>query len=131
MEGGSMEIEILSKKENPVIDRIEVQVLAKHQGGPTPKREEIRELVAGAFKVEKDCVVVDHTNSGFGQGETRAYVKVYPSKKRATEVERKPILIRNKLAQAEAKGKKGKEKPPAPTPAPAPAASPEPEEPKE
>ena len=108
-----MEIEILSKKENPVIDRIEVQVLAKHQGGPTPKREELRELVAGAFKVEKDRVIVDHTNSGFGQGETRAYVKVYPSKKRAIEVERKPILVRNKLAVAEVKQKKDKGKPPA------------------
>lgn len=121
-----MEIEILSKKENPVVDRIEVQVLAKHTGGPTPKREEIRELVAGAFKVEKDRVVVDHTNSGFGQGETRAYVKVYPSKKRATEVERKPILVRNKLVEAESKEKK--EKAAAPKPA---AAGPKPAKPKE
>ncbi len=121
-----MEIEILSKKENPVVDRIEVQVLAKHSGGPTPKREEIRELVAGAFKVEKDRVVVDHTNSGFGQGETRAYVKVYPSKKRATEVERKPILVRNKLVEAESKEKK--EKAAAPKPA---AAGPKPAKPKE
>jgi ribosomal protein S24E len=107
-----MDIEILSKKENQVIDRIELEVLAKHLGAPTPKREEIRELVAGAVRAEKDRVIVDHLETGFGHGMTRAYVKVYPSKKRALEVETRPILVRNKLAEPKPKAEKAKAAPP-------------------
>ncbi len=107
-----MDIEILSKKENQLIDRVELQVLAKHLGAPTPKREEIRELVAGAVRAERDRVIVDHLETGFGQGMTRAYVKVYPSKKRAMEVETRPILVRNKLATPKPKAEKAKSAPP-------------------
>ena len=107
-----MDIEILSKKENQLIDRIELEVLAKHLGAATPKREEIRELVASAVRAEKDRVIVDHLETGFGQGMTRAYVKVYPSKKRALEVETRPILVRNKLAEPKPKAEKAKAGPP-------------------
>ena len=107
-----MDIEILSKKENQLIDRIELEVLAKHLGAATPKREEIRELVASAVRAEKDRVIVDHIETGFGHGMTRAYVKVYPSKKRALEVETRPILVRNRLAEPKPKAEKVKAAPP-------------------
>ncbi len=137
-----MEIEILSKKENHLVDRVELEVVAKHQGAPTPKREEIRELVAVALKAERDQVIVDHLETSFGTGVTKGYVKVYPSKARALEVEERPILVRNTLAtpkpKAEKKaaapppGKSKEEKKPAapaaaaaaPAPAAAPAAKP-------
>ena len=104
-----MDIEIVSKKENPLLDRTELEVVARHEGAPTPKREEVRELVAAALKVKKEAVVVDHINTRFGQGESRSYVKVYSSKQQAMAVEREPILQRNKLVVKEAPEKKAVE----------------------
>jgi small subunit ribosomal protein S24e len=110
-----MEIEILSKKENRLIDRIELEVVAKHQGAPTPKREELRDLVAVALKADKDRVIVDWLKTSFGTGVTKGYVKVYPTKQRAIDVEERPILVRNKLAAPKPKAEKKAAKPPPPS----------------
>ena len=110
-----MEIEILSKKENRLIDRIELEVVAKHQGAPTPKREELRDLVAVAVKAEKDRVIVDWLETSFGTGVTKGYVKVYPTKQRAIDVEERPILVRNKLAAPKPRAEKKAAKPPPPS----------------
>ena len=110
-----MEIEILSKKENRLIDRIELEVVAKHQGAPTPKREELRDLVAVALKADKDRVIVDWLKTSFGTGVTKGYVKVYPTKQRAIDVEERPILVRNKLAAPKPTAEKMAAKPPPPS----------------
>ena len=51
-----MELEIVSKKDNPLLDRTELEVLAHHTGKPTPTRDEVREQVAAAMKAKKDVV---------------------------------------------------------------------------
>jgi len=109
-----MEIEILSKKENRLVDRIELAIVAKHQGAPTPKREEVRDLVAVAMKAEKDRVIVDWLDTRYGTGVTKGYVKVYPTKQRALDVEERPILVRNKLAAPKPKAEKKAAAPPPP-----------------
>ncbi len=120
-----MELEIVSKKDNPLLDRVELEVLAHHAGQPTPKRDEIRDQVAAAMKAKKDQVLVDHMESTFGKGESRGYVKVYKTKEAAQAIEREPILKRNasgtpakkaekpvaKAEKAAAKAEKPAEKP--------------------
>jgi small subunit ribosomal protein S24e len=116
-----MELEIVTRKENPLLDRIELQVLLHHEGEPTPKRDEVREKVATSQKAPKDRVVVDHLDPTFGMGVTRGYVKVYSNKQAALEVEEKPIVRRNKLEapekQAASKPAKEPEKEPKKEPA--------------
>jgi small subunit ribosomal protein S24e len=111
-----MELEIVSKKDNPLLDRLELEVSLKHHGEPTPKRTEVRELVAAAVKSKKDQVVVDHLESTFGKGLTRGYVKVYSTKAAALAIEERPIIVRNQLAppsekKAAKKAEKKAEKP--------------------
>jgi len=119
-----MELEIVSKKDNPLLDRTELEVLAHHIGKPTPTRAEVREYVAAAMKAKKDVVMVDHMDSTFGKGVTRGYVKVYKTKEAAMAIEREPIKKRNE-GGAKAPAPK-KEKAPAAEPEPKPAAEPEP-----
>jgi small subunit ribosomal protein S24e len=98
-----MELEIVTKKENPLLDRIELEVLARHTGQPTPRRDEVREQVAAAVKAKKDQVVVDHLDTTFGVGLTRGYVKVYKTKQAALAIEQRPIIARNRLETQEMK----------------------------
>lgn len=108
-----MEIEIVSKKENELLDRTEVNFKAMHPKEGTPQREAVREKLATMMKATKDRVIVDSMDSEFGKMETVGYAKVYKTKEAAMKFEREYVLIRNKL-----KEKVKVEKKAAPTPPP-------------
>ena len=118
-----MEVQILAKKDNPLLQRTEVSFKAIHKAEPTPTRDAIRQELAKHLKAAKDVVVVDGARSTFGRSETSGYAKVYKSKEQALSVERYHILVRNKLAEPKAKEAKPGEAalaPKAETPSPAP-----------
>lgn len=100
-----MELEIREKRENHLLDRVEVKFVISHPNQPTPRRENVREALSSELKVPKDRVVVDHMNSSFGVQDTVGYAKVYSKKEVAMEVERKYLLIRNKFIKEEKKAK--------------------------
>ena len=107
-----MEIEIVSKKENELLDRTEVTFKAVHPKEGTPQREVVREKLASMLKASKDRVVVDAMDSEFGKMETVGYAKVYKTKEAAMKFERKHVLVRNKLKEAVKKEKKAAAPPP-------------------
>ncbi len=94
-----MEIEIVSKKENPLLGRLEVNFKITHPREVTPKRKEVRDEIATLLKVQNDKVVIDHMNTDFGRPETLGYAKVYKSKEDALQIETKAVLKRNKLLE--------------------------------
>ncbi len=107
-----MEIEIVSKNENQLLERTEVRFKATHSKEGTPQRDAVRDKIASLLKVPKDRVVVDSMKSEFGRMETVGYAKAYKSKEAAMKYERKHILIRNKLKEKTVPAKK--DAPPAP-----------------
>jgi small subunit ribosomal protein S24e len=112
-----MQLEVLQRKENPFLKRTEVTFKATHKAEPTPTRDALRAFLAKELNATKDIVVIDSQASTFGRYETVGYAKVYKSKDEALAVERKHILVRNKLIAPEVK-KEAAPKPekPAPTP---------------
>ena len=111
-----MQLEVLTRKENPLLKRVEVRFKAIHKAEPTPTRDALRAFLAKELNATKDIVVIDSQASTFGRYETHGYAKVYKSKEEALAVERKHILIRNKLMEPEVK-KEGAPKPEKPAPA--------------
>lgn len=107
-----MEIEILDKKENELLDRIEVRFKASHAKEGTPQREAIREKLAGMLKATKERVIVDAMDSEFGKMETIGYAKVYKTKEAAMKFEREHVLVRNKLKEKVKVEKKAAAAPP-------------------
>ena len=104
-----MELDIQGKRENRLLDRIEVRFIVHHANQPTPRRENVREELSKALKVQKDRVVVDHMKSSFGVHDTVGYAKIYSKKEIALEVEREYLLKRNKLIVQEKKADKKEE----------------------
>lgn len=94
-----MEIEIVSKKENELLDRTEVAFKATHPKEGTPQREAVREKLASMLKAAKERVIVDSMDSEFGKMETIGYAKVYKTKEAAMRFEREHVLVRNKLKE--------------------------------
>ncbi len=110
-----MDVEIVSKDENELLERTEVRFKATHLNEGTPQREIVRDKLASLLKVPKERVVVDSMQSEFGKMETIGYAKVYKTKDAAVKYEREHILVRNKLKEKAAPVKKGApaEEPPA------------------
>ena len=113
-----MEVEIVSKDENKLLERMEVKFKVTHTNEGTPNREDIRDKIASLMKVQKERVIIDSMQSEFGRMETFGYAKVYESKDTAMKYEREHILVRNKLKEKAAPAKKSA---PAEAPAKAPA----------
>src|SRR6266566_113529 len=112
-----MQLEVLQRKENPLLKRVEVTFKATHKAEPTPTRDALRAFLAKELKATKDIVVIDYQASTFGRYETVGEAKVYKSKEEALAVERKHILVRNKLIEPEVK-KEAAPKPEKPAPVP-------------
>jgi len=107
-----MEIEIVSKKENELLDRTEVNFKAMHPMEGTPQREAVREKLATMMKATRDRVIVDSMDSEFGKMETVGYAKVYKTKEAAMKFEREYVLVRNKLKEKAKVEKKAAATPP-------------------
>jgi|YelNatPaOPRAMG01_1025707.scaffolds.fasta_scaffold06420_7 small subunit ribosomal protein S24e len=98
-----MEIEFLETKDNPLLERMEIRFKVTHPGEPTVSREAVREKIASLAKSTKERVIIDSMYSTFGLGQTIGYAKVYRTVEDAKNHERKHLLVRNKLMEAEKK----------------------------
>lgn len=103
-----MEIEIDSKKNNPLLKRTEVYFTVKHAGEGTPNREIIRSELADKLNSKKENVIINIIKPGFGIQETTGYAKVYSSFEDLKGLEREHILKRNKLGETKKDKKEAK-----------------------
>lgn len=92
-----MQLEITTRKPNPLLDRTDVHFRAVHDGEKTPARSTVRDQLANSLGVKKELVVVDHMESDWGRGMTTGYAKVYASVEKARYHERDYLLKRNDL----------------------------------
>ena len=106
-----MEIEIQSKKNNPLLNRMEVRFLVNHDKEGTPRRESIRQGLAEKLNVSKDTIFVDHMRSAYGIQRTEGYAKVYSSAENVKTSERTYILARHGLAEKKKTKEAGAKKP--------------------
>ena len=98
-----MEIEILKKHDNMLLERVEIDFKIKHAGENTPSRDAVRDSLKEILNIGKDTLVVDTFEGSFGKGETKGFAKVYKSLEKAKYIEEKHILLRNKLIEKEKK----------------------------
>jgi len=109
-----MEIEIGSKRNNPLLNRTEVHFTVRHEGKGTPDRELIRSELAEKLNVKRENVIVHTIHSSFGDQEITGYAKIYTSGEKSKDWERDHILKRNKIGVS---GKNKEEKKPEEAPA--------------
>lgn len=98
-----MEIEFIETKDNPLLERMEIKFRALHPGEPTVSRDAIREKIASLARSTKEKVIIDSMSSKFGVGLSLGYAKVYGTVEDAKKHERKHLLVRNRLIEAEKK----------------------------
>lgn len=92
-----MEIEIIDRRENPLLSRVEVRFRVNHPDEKTPQRDTVRDALASILDATKDRIVIDNMKPQFGMPVCIGYAKIYESKDKAIAIERKSRLKRNKI----------------------------------
>jgi len=98
-----MEMEIIEERENVLLNRKELKITIKHEGKPTPSKQEVYAELAKRYSVPEENIKIDYIFTKKGVGESLVKAKIYPHKIR--EVEKK-----EEKAEGEAKEEKPEEK---------------------
>ncbi|MFP3299567.1 MAG: hypothetical protein RXN92_00595 [Thermoplasmatales archaeon] len=94
-----MNIEIIGKKENSLLGRVQIKFQITHSMEPTPSREKMRNLIAANLQASPSNVVINYAKPMFGVNKTIGYAKIYNSKEQALKIELKHYLKRNGLLE--------------------------------
>ena len=94
-----MDLKIVEERKNPLLKRTEYRFEMSHPTASTPKRDEVRQVLATQLKVPKDRIVVERMHAKFGTPMSVGEAAAYASKDAALATEREHILIRNGLKE--------------------------------
>ncbi|MFB6174514.1 MAG: hypothetical protein ABEJ87_00885 [Candidatus Nanohalobium sp.] len=72
-----MEAQIVSVKENPLLDRREAEVEVNHEEEATPSKQDVADRIAAENGLNTDEIDVDHVYTGYGKQTSKAFLKIY------------------------------------------------------
>jgi len=90
-----MELKIISKKENALLKRKEVQFKVEHTQGKTPARLDIKRSIASELQVSDKLVFVKRMHTATGTSITLGEANAYESAEQAKLIEPEYIIKRN------------------------------------
>lgn len=90
-----MEIKIISKKENPLLKRKEVQFRVEHSQGKTPVRLDIKRSIASELQLSDKLVFIKRMRTLTGTNTTLGFANAYESIDQAKFIEPEYIVKRN------------------------------------
>lgn len=85
-----METTITSVRENPLLDRREVELEVDHEGESTPAEEDIKDRLAAENNLDLEKIEVDSIYTGYGRNKSRVSLKIYQDFEYDEELERNP-----------------------------------------
>lgn len=85
-----METEIVSVRENPLLERRKVEVEVNHEGEPTPSEEDVKSRIAAENNLETDEVEILSIYTGYGSNVSKATLNIYDEFEYGEELEEDP-----------------------------------------
>ena len=89
-----MDIEVIERKENPLLHREEVTFRVLHPEAQTPTRDTIAAKLAAIVNSDRDMTIVKKVQTEFGRNTSLGYANVYENEESRT-IEPNHILKRN------------------------------------
>ncbi|MDC0056468.1 hypothetical protein OAJ94_05400 [Deltaproteobacteria bacterium] len=101
-------MEILDRKENNLLDRVEISFKWRHVGNATPSRDDLLNMAKSMEPgASKECIIIKDVNTRFGQPLTTGVAHIY-GKTSSMIVEPKYMLERHGIGTDSDKEKKVK-----------------------
>lgn len=102
-----MELEIIDRSDNPLLEREEINFRIRHAKEASPRRKAVREAIAAQLNCKASQVIVDNMSADFGRPETVGYAKHYRDADAMQKIESPHLLKRNGLYKGSDKGEGG------------------------
>ncbi|EPR79176.1 40s ribosomal protein s24 [Spraguea lophii 42_110] len=83
----SFSIEILSRYDNELLHRSEVDLNISHENAMTPSRSDVAQKLAQLFNTGVNNIVIRGTKTFFGSGNSKVKVKVYNNMDQLKKIE--------------------------------------------
>ncbi len=96
-----MEIKILSKKENPLLNRTEIEFECDYPSEGTPNLLDVKHKLVALEDSSNDLLVVDSMKPSYGATKAVGLAKVYDSVEKLQEIEAKAVLAKNEEPEEE------------------------------
>ncbi|MDI9393901.1 MAG: 30S ribosomal protein S24e [Euryarchaeota archaeon] len=96
-----MDIKILKDKNNPLLNRRELDFTVKYEGS-TPSRSDVKNKLAAMLNAPLELLVIQRIKTEYGMQESKGYAKLYEDAERMKEVEQAYVLKRNGAPGSEA-----------------------------
>jgi small subunit ribosomal protein S24e len=96
----AMEIQILEEKNNPLLERKEIQLRIIQDAG-SPKIADLRKKIAAQLSLNESLFVVQNVYAEYGMNESHCLLKVYASNEQLEAVEADHVLRKNGLKKEE------------------------------
>lgn len=90
-----MEINVITKTENPVLDRTEIEFECVYQGEATPKILDVKSKLVAILDANKNLLIIDNIQPSYGEGKGNGYAKIYNSEESLNKIETKHIIEKN------------------------------------
>jgi len=97
-----LSIEIVEKKENPLLDRVEIT--ARVHAEKTPSKEQVKEALVSALKASAEDVILKNVLSSFGSHEFKIIAYLYKNKETMQK-----LAIKKKSKDGSEQGAQGSE----------------------
>lgn len=94
-----MDVEIVKKHENPLLNRTDVTFKITHPKEKTPQRQSVRDKIAATIGTPRDAVIIGYMRSHFGTPTSEGFAKCYQTADIAKKTEPQYVLIRHGLAE--------------------------------
>ncbi|MDR2830733.1 MAG: 30S ribosomal protein S24e [Methanobrevibacter sp.] len=107
-----MEIDIIQKKENKVLNRNEIRFDCTYTGETTPKILDVKNKLVALLNTKKELLVIDSIQPNYGEAKATGYAKVYDSKEDLEGIEPKNIIEKNKEPEVHSNEETTEEKSP-------------------
>jgi small subunit ribosomal protein S24e len=96
-----MEIKILSKKENPLLNRTEIEFECDYPSEGTPNLLDVKHKIVALEDSSNDLLVVDNMKPSYGATKAVGLAKVYDSVEKLQEIEAKAVIAKNEEPEEE------------------------------
>ena len=97
-----MEITILEKKENPLLNRTEIKFECDYPTEGTPNILDVKHKLVALEDASKDLLVVDSMKPSYGEAKAVGLAKIYDSVEKLDEIETEAVKTKNEEPEEEA-----------------------------
>jgi small subunit ribosomal protein S24e len=97
-----MDITILEKKENPLLNRTEITFECDYQSEGTPKIIDVKHKLVALEDASKELLVVDSMKPSYGEAKAVGLAKIYNSIEDLNKIETDSVKNKNEEPEEEA-----------------------------